>query len=125
MCEEFCSAGGVDTWFCQQWPNEKRVAVPELGVEHMPSKSLGENWNGLEQQEGKWRQLGILTTRGFATFLQMTQLPEQIKLTDTLYGQSIIIDAAKVNSYVRIVPEGLEFMGKPLSHAHIHVAYKA
>ena len=54
----------------------------------------------------------------------MTQLPDVIKLTDTLYGQSVVIESANVNSYVRIVPEGLEFLGKPLGHGHIHVAYK-
>jgi hypothetical protein len=125
LSEEFCSAGGIDTWFLQQWSGDKRVPVPELGVEHTPSKSLGENWNGVEAPKGKWRQLGILTTRGFSTFLQITQLPEQIKLTDTLYGQSVVIDTAAVNSYVRIVPNGLEFLGKPIGHGHIHVAYKA
>jgi hypothetical protein len=124
VSEEFCSAGGVDTWFCQQWAADKRVAVPELSVEHTPSKSLGENWNGVDQRTGTWRQLGILTTRGFSTFLQMNQLPETIKLTDTLYGQSVVIESAKVDRYVRIVPLGLEFLGKPLGNSHIHVAYK-
>ena len=127
VSEEFCSAGGVDTWFCQQWPGDKRVAVPELAVDHFPSKSIGENWNGVGQTDyaGKWRQLGILTTRGFSTFLQMTQLPDTVKLTDTLYGQSKVISTADVNDYVKIVPTGLEFLGKPLGQSHIHVAYKA
>ena len=127
ISEDFCSAGGVDTWFCQQWPGDKRVAVPELAVDHFPSKSIGENWNGVGQTDyaGKWRQLGILTTRGFSTFLQMTQLPDTVKLTDTLYGQSKVISTADVNDYVKIVPTGLEFLGKPLGQSHIHVAYKA
>jgi hypothetical protein len=124
MNEEFCSAGGIDTWFCQQWPMANRIPVPEISVVHTPSKSLGENWNGVEQRSGTWRQLGILTTRGFATFLQMTQLPEVIKLTDTLYGQSVVINATDVQSHVRIIPSGLEFLGKPLGQSHIHVAYK-
>lgn len=127
VSEEFCSAGGVDTWFCQQWPGDKRVAVPELAVDHFPSKSIGENWNGIGKTDfaGKWRQLGILTTRGFSTFLQMSQLPETVKLTDTLYGQSKVIPTADVNEYVKIVPTGLEFLGKPLGQSHIHVAYRA
>ena len=125
LSEEFCSAGGVDTWFCQQFSRDNRVAVPGLGVEHIPSKSLGENWNGVAQKSGKWRQLGILTTRGFSTFLQMTELPGVIKLTDTLYGESIVIDTTDVNSYVRIVPNGLEFLGKPIGQGHIHVAYRS
>jgi hypothetical protein len=85
--------------------------VPELAVDHFPSKSIGENWNGIGQIDpaGKWRQLGILTTRGFSTFLQMTQLPDTIKLTDTLYGQSKVIPTADVNDFVKIVPTGLEF----------------
>jgi hypothetical protein len=125
VSEEFCSAGSVDTWFCQQWPLDKMVPIPELCVEHEASRSLGQNWNGIEQSNGKWRQLGVLTTNGFATFLQMSQLPNVIKLTDTLYGQSIIIETGAVNSYVRVVPTGLEFLGRNVGRSHIHVAYKA
>jgi hypothetical protein len=75
-------------------------------------------------QTGKWRQLGILTTGGFSTFLKMTTLPDVIKLTDTLFGQSKVIETKDVNEHVRVLPEGLEFMGKALGRSHIHVAFK-
>lgn len=124
MCEEFCSAGSIDSWFWQQWPVEKVVLIPELGVEHLSSASLGENWNGVDKGRGKWCQLGVLTPQGFSTFLKLTQLPPVVKLTDTRYGQSVVIETKDVNSYVRIVPGGLEFLGKDLRGCHIHVAYK-
>ena len=87
MGEEFCSAGGVDDLFWQQWPFEKLVYVPELQVEHISNNSkFAENWNGVQQARGgsgKWLQLGFLTKDGFATFLEMQQLPETLKLTET------------------------------------------
>jgi len=127
ICEEFCSAGSVDSWFWQQWPRDKIVFVPELGVEHIASARLGENWNGIaatKPNSGKWCQLGVLTTKGFSAFVDMNALPDVIKLTDTRYGQSVVIDSKDVNSYVRVLPNGLEFLGKPLEWCHIHVAYK-
>jgi hypothetical protein len=54
----------------------------------------------------------------------MQALPDVIKLTDTKFGQSVVIESKDVNSYVRIVPAGLEFLGKPLEWCHIHVAYR-
>jgi hypothetical protein len=126
MCEEFCSAGSIDSWFWQQWPREKVIFVPDFGVEHVPSGKLGENWNGVQDSKsgGKWSQLGILTTGGFSSFHPMAALPEVIKLTDTRFGQSVVIESKDVNSYVRIIPSGLEFLGKNLDWCHIHVAYK-
>jgi hypothetical protein len=127
VCEEFCSAGSVDSWFWQQWPREKIVFVPDLAVDHFASATLGENWNGTtsNRPQGKWSQLGILTVKGFSSFLDMPALPDVIKLTDTKYGQSAVIDSKDVNSYVRILPTGLEFLGKPLEWCHIHVAYRS
>jgi hypothetical protein len=126
MCEEFCSAGSIDSWFWQQWPREEIVFVPDLGVDHFASASLGENWNGVSSDKptGRWNQFGILTVKGFSSFLGMSALPEVIKLTDTKYGQSVVIDSKDVNSYVRIAPTGLEFLGKSLEWCHIHVAYR-
>ena len=51
-------------------------------------------------------------------------MPETIKLTDTRYGQSVVIEAKDINSYVKVIPTGLEFLGKPLEWCHIHVAYR-
>ena len=93
--------------------------VPDLSVDHFASASLGENWNGIasEKPAGKWNQLGILTAKGFSSFVDMQALPDVIKLTDTKFGQSVVIESKDVNSYVRIVPAGLEFLGKPLGCA--------
>ena len=127
MCEEFCSAGSIDSWFWQQWPRDKVIFDPELAVHHFASARLGENWNGTEKQKshGKWCQLGILTSEGLlGSFLDIAALPDTIKLTDTKYGQSKVIESKDINSYVRVVPGGLEFLGKPLDWCHIHVAYR-
>lgn len=126
VCEEFCSAGSVDSWFWQQWPRHKVVLIPDLGVEHLSSTRIGENWNGVKAQagQGKWTQLGILTRQGFSSFLAMTALPDVIKLTDTFYGQSVVIQTKDLNDYVGVAESGLVFMGKPLEWRHIHVAYK-
>ena len=126
MSEEFCSAGSIDSWFWQQWPRSKVIFVPEISVEHIASAHLAENWNGVEKQNaaGKSCQLGVLTARGFSSFLEIDRLPDTIKLTDTKFGQSVVIESKDINAYVRIVPDGLEFLGKPLEWCHIHVAYR-
>jgi len=126
MCEEFCSAGGVDSWFWQQWGWERMVAVGEFSVHHLASDSLGQNWNGVAHQPGKWRQLGVLTVHGISGFGEVTELPQVLKLTDTLYGQSVVIEVKDLDNYARVLPGGgLEFLGKALGHSHVHVAYKA
>jgi hypothetical protein len=124
LSEAFCSAGGIDSWFFQQWPRHKLVYIPEVHVTHLSSRSLGENWNGVEKKSGKWSQLGILTTAGFASFLPIKELPPVIKLTDTLNGDSVVLNLNELDKYVRIVPNGLEFLGKEIGRHHIHVAYK-
>lgn len=126
MSEDFCSAGGIDTWFWQQWPRHKVVLIPDIGVEHLSSTRLGENWNGVKPEagRGKWTQLGVLTVQGFSSFLDMSVLPDVIKLTDTRYGQSVVIETKDVNQYVQVSQQGLVFLGKPLDWCHIHVAYR-
>jgi hypothetical protein len=124
VSEEFCSAGGVDSYFSQQWAPEKRIAIPELSVEHLSSRWLGENWNGTEPRAGSWPQLCVLTPNGFATFLQMSKLPDVIKLTDTRYGQSVVIETKDFDAYVKRIPSGLAFLGKDIGWCHVHVAYK-
>jgi hypothetical protein len=124
MSEEFCSAGSVDSWFYQQWNRENLIGITDLQVDHIASTTLGQNWNGVTAQSGKWRQLGVLTTNGFSSFGGVTELPPVIKLTDTLYGQSVVIELKDLDAYARIIPSGLEFLGKELGNMHIHVAYK-
>ena len=96
----------------------------ELTVEHTPSRRLGENWNGVVEKDGRWRQLGVFTANGLFTFNPMPELPGQLKLTDTCYGQSIVVETSQVLSYVRNVGDELEFLGRPIQRSHIHVAYR-
>lgn len=124
LSEEFCSAGGVDSWFWQQWGQKKIILIPDFAVEHLASQKIGENWNGLSRRPGTWRQFGILTNKGISGFGEVKDLPEIVKLTDTLYGQSIVIPWKDIDNYARILPDGLEFLGKDLGHTHVHVAYK-
>ncbi|MDP3868528.1 hypothetical protein [Phenylobacterium sp.] len=126
VSEDFCSAGSVDTWFFQQWPVANLIGITDIEVDHISSTSLGLNWNGVDPQaqEGKWRQLGILTTNGFSSFLGLEAMPPVIKLTDTKFGQTIVIETKDLESYARIIPTGLEFLGKDLGKSHIHVAFK-
>jgi hypothetical protein len=125
LSEEFCSAGSVDSCFQQQWPREKVVAVPELGVEHISPQPLGQHWNGPKAGSGKWTQLGILTHRGFATFIGMTALPEVIRLTETQSGTSITIESKDFDKHVQASAGGLIFEGRQIGTHHVHVAYKA
>lgn len=125
VCEEFCSAGSVDSWFWQQWPRDKVIFVPDLMVQHIPSVRLGENWNGIVDPKAgpKWRQLGVITSRGISTLVQIDKLPDTVKLTDTKYGQSVVVQSKDIGAYVRVLPTGLEFLGKSLEWCHIHMAY--
>jgi len=125
LSEEFCSAGSVDSWFQQQWPRDKIVPVPELGVEHVTSQPLGQNWNGPKAEPGKWTQLGILTAQGFASFLPISKLPDVIRLTDTKFGRSIVIETKDFDQHVTSVPGGIQFMGQDIGSCHIHVAYRS
>ncbi|HVI51599.1 MAG TPA: hypothetical protein VM661_10345 [Candidatus Sulfotelmatobacter sp.] len=125
LSESFCSAGSVDSWFQQQWAPDRVIAVPELEVEHVASQTLGQNWNGQKPIAGKWTQLGLLTPQGFGTFMQMSQLPDVIKLTDTKYGDSIVIETKDFDQHVKLSPAGLQFDGKDIGHCHIHVAFRA
>jgi hypothetical protein len=125
--ENFCSAGGVDDLFWQQWPRDKLVFLPDLEVEHIPDGGFGQNWNGKQKRStaGKWRQVGFLTKEhGFVLFDARPGLPGTIKLTDTKYGQTAVIEAKDINAYVQLGPNGLIFLGKELGGCHIHVAYK-
>ena len=126
MSEEFCSAGSVNSFFFEQWQRHKVVFVPELEVTHIASARLGENWNGVaaKARPGRWNQFGILTTQGFASFLDIRELPDVIKLTDTRFGESVVIDTKDLDSYVRVASRGLVFRGKELGSCHIHVAFR-
>lgn len=123
--EEFCSAGSVDSCFQQRWPADRRVAVPELLVEHVTPQTVGQDWNGRRPAAGKWTQLGILTRQGFASFLPMAKLPDVIRLTDTKFGTSLVIETKDFDRHVAATAQGIRFDGRDIGDSHIHVAYRA
>jgi len=123
VSENFCSAGSVDSWFNQQWPGNKMVAVDEIGVTHLSSDSYTQNWNGKKSLIGKWVQFGIYTSlQGFTAIMPLNGLPPELKLTDTLYGESITIKENTIGEHLYLGPAGLYFEGKELGWRHIHVA---
>lgn len=124
MCEEFCSAGGIDSWFFQQWPQSQLMPIVEVGVQHLSSRHWGQNWNGIRARPGTWCQFGVLTMMGFSSIVPTKAVPSVIRLTDTRFGQSVTIETKNLSAYVRRVPSGLEFMGRELGPYHIHVAHK-
>lgn len=123
ICEEFCSAGSVDSWFAQQWQKDWHVAVPELEISHQSSDVYTQNWNGKKDLTGKWVQFGIYTAaKGFQALLGLNSSPDQFKLTDTYYGMSVLIAPDDLPKVIYLGPGGLYFMGKPLEWRHIHMA---
>lgn len=123
VSENFCSASSVDSWFCQQWPDDKQIAIDEIGVCHLSSQTYTQNWNGKQSLVGKWVQFGVYTAhKGFQQLLRVDHMPEEIMLTDTLYGESIVIRPENIGEYLYLGPSGLYFQGKELAWRHIHVA---
>lgn len=123
MSENFCSAGSVDSWFYQQWPDNKLILAPELGVSHIASRWLAENWNGLGEKKGRWCQLGLMTAQGMVAFNAIKTLPKQLRLTDTLFGEVTMVESDKFFLHVQLTDDGLVYNGKLLGTKHIHVAY--
>lgn len=127
MCEEFCSAGGIDSWLLQQWPRDKRVQIPELAVRHIAhAEPHGQRWNGSRRG---WRQCGMLMPNGMINVEPMPPGPVRMKLTDTLHGNTTEIDVGDDRridpDIIRVDGQGLVFMGKQIGWHHIHVAYWA
>lgn len=124
MCEEFCSAGGVDSWFLQQFPEGKQVVLP-LTVEHIPhAKAMGEHWNG--PRRTGWRQMGLLTLGGLQVTESPLAEPKRLKITDTLHGRSEVIEGCAIPKDVaKIVGDDIVFMGERLGYHHLHLAYWA
>lgn len=128
MSESFCSAGGVDSWFLQQFPHDKRIVIPELSVVHIAhATNLGAGWNG----NGRgWRQCGMLTAIGFIPTEPVPDSPTvRLRLTDTAHGESVEIESDGHSVPWDVVhPDGnggLVFNGRNVGGCHIHVAYFA
>lgn len=125
VSEAFCSAGSVDSWFHQQWPDDMLTMLPEIAVEHLSSRWLAENWNGMADRKGRWCQFGLMTVNGLVAFDETQGLPEELLLTDTLDARSLLIRTNRFYDYVQITDQGLVFDGKVLGTRHIHIAYRA
>lgn len=130
MSEAFCSAGGIDSWFMQQWPRDKLCMVGPLGVAHIAhGDKLGADWNAPAMGEGvgQWRQWGMLTAKGVYALGGLTwSKPIKLRLTDTRRGEQwtgVIGDGKIPDDVVKGDGKGdLVFLGKPLHGAHVHVA---
>jgi len=126
VSENFCSAGSVDSWFYQQWARGNLFGISDIQVRHIASAHLGENWNGRQQRPRKWRQFGVMTADGISPLKPAGEVPETVRLTDTLHGNTITTTRGEIIKYVQTMPDrGLVFLGRPIGHAHIHVAYFA
>lgn len=131
LSEAFCSAGGVDSWFLQQFPADKRVVLPELAVGHFGHGPFGQRWNGTRKRG--WRQVGMLVPG--RTGLVWTERPPppgdglRLRLTDTLHGGQVDLPwgagpACPIPERVlRGTPQGgFVFLGQDIGRHHIHVA---
>jgi hypothetical protein len=123
VSEEFCSAGSVDSWFFQQWPVNKLILVPELRVEHISSRWLAENWNGIGSKKGRWCQLGLMTVRGLISFRPVKTLPPMLRLTDTIKGEVTMVTPENFYNHVQRTDQGLVYNGRLLGKKHVHIAY--
>lgn len=130
MSEAFCSAGGVDSWFMQQFPPTSRIYIPGIAVVHLAHGHFASNWNGLDKGRHCWKQLGVFTAgRGLILFTEPPKGRIRIRLTDTFYGDQAELE---LESIARAPgPEvlafdgrgGLSFKGRNIGRHHIHVAY--
>lgn len=125
MSESFCSAGGVDSWFLQQFPADKRCVVPQLAVVHIAhAKTAGADWNG-ERRPGTWRQCAMLTGRG-PIWTENIEIPARLRLTDTLHGESVEVEfdgTIPTDTVCANGDGGLMFNGRDIGGHHVHVAY--
>jgi len=130
MCEEFCSAGGVDSWFMLRFAADQRFVIPELAVRHIAhSEILGQDWNG-PPRSGQWRQFAMLTTRGLALTEPLTPNAtgtRRVRLVDTVFGlpwEGTAVDGQPLAAeVVQIGPAGMVWLGRPIGFHHIHCAY--
>jgi hypothetical protein len=129
MSEEFCSAGGIDSWFMQQFPAGKRHVIPELAVRHIDhGGELGAGWNGTTESP-KWRQVGMLTANGvipIGDFFAKCHLGDQaaMRLRFVSIGSSETWEGEFPRSDKGLIwpSGGMEFASRNLPNGHIHVA---
>ncbi len=123
MSEEFCSAGGIDSWFMQQFPAGKRHVIPELAVTHIDhGGELGAGWNGTATGP-RWRQVEMVTPHGIIPVPVAPRTAERLRLTDTLHGETWEGPVGNIPpDILSIDSQGFIFKGKPIGHHHVHVA---
>jgi len=131
LSEEFCSAGGVDTHFVNQFPPEKRLILGGLAVAHIAHGPFGDGWNGSGGQGGDhltWKQYGMMTTEG--KMVKITDLPLPCKLRFVSTENEKVAEV-EVRSAADAIPEEivsvrggrLYFLGEEAG-SHLHVSYK-
>lgn len=136
MSEEFCSAGGVDSWFKNQFPIDKQVVVKDWSILHCVDDSkLGSRWNGPPAPTvvlNQWRQAYMMTPFGY---IPVEPVPEvdagfklEWKLTDSLRGDTAVVPQVDRGYFGDVVKAngkgGFLFNGNDIGTAHIHVAYR-
>jgi hypothetical protein len=126
MSEDFCSAGGIDSWFMQQFPVGKRHVIPELAVRHIDhGKELGAGWNGTATGP-RWRQVGMGTVDGIVRVGNPIETSKRYRLTDTLHGKSVEVDMTDRGHFpmdvIQMHSGGLAFCGEDIGRHHVHIA---
>lgn len=127
MSEAFCSAGGVDSWFCQQFDEVCRIR--ELYCCHIEhTQHYGDSWNGRHGIRPCWRQCGLFgrDSKYYAT----EDVPAgrvRYRLTETKDANQIECESADGTVPPELVCSngagGLIFNGRDVGLHHIHVAY--
>lgn len=132
MSEEFCSAGGIDSWFMQQFPRHKRVLIRDLPCYHIAhAENDGEGWNGPGNLSGSvWRQCGMIHHK--YGWISLGSLPDEyeLRLVDTVHAKATVLrarrgevispDVVRVNTQ----GDGLVYLGEDIGPHHVHVSYK-
>lgn len=122
MSENFCSAGGIDSWFAQQFPVSKWVKL-NLPVRHIINgTALGQNWNG-NPDKPCWRQIGLMNHSEMELLVGAPKnfRDYRLRLTDTKFGESLYVDPHEPFP-VEPTMDGLYFGGKWINGCHVHVA---
>lgn len=132
ISEAFCSAGGVDSWFYQQYPPDKRIMVPELPVEHLDHGAFGDRWNG-GRTDPCWRQVGIFFGQRFVQVgsplpADAAERTYPCRLTDTKFATQheleLVNGSLTIHNVVEFQREGIKFLGRDIGEGHLHVAVK-
>jgi len=127
MSENFCSAGGVDSWFYQQFPEDRIVMLAGGMVAHIDGEhEYGLNWNG--QKKGKaWRQFAMVAHDGFIGLKHIPAPGTPIMLVDTLEGRKVEFLLAESgdlpHDVIKCNEQGVVFQGREIGHHHVHVSY--